>query len=171
MIKHIVMFKFKKFAESNNKLGNTGMLKQYLEALPAKINEIKFLQVGVNFSDATVAYDLVLVSEFFSKEALSSYQKHPEHVKVADFVGKVCESRIVVDYTRLRTVMKVGVCGIACEVCPRMSERQLPQGRGRLPADGRTRMCPDCHLRFSKRRGFVLPVPGISLRDHKARVQ
>ncbi|HEX7444930.1 MAG TPA: Dabb family protein [Methanothrix sp.] len=99
MIKHIVMFKFKKFAESNNKLGNTGMLKQYLEALPAKINEIKFLQVGVNFSDATVAYDLVLVSEFFSKEALYSYQKHPEHVKVADFVSKVCESRIVVDYT------------------------------------------------------------------------
>ncbi len=99
MIKHIVMFKFKKFAESNNKLGNTGMLKQYLEALPAKINEIKFLQVGVNFSDATVAYDLILVTEFFSKEALYSYQKHPEHVKVADFVGKVCESRIVVDYT------------------------------------------------------------------------
>ena len=98
MIKHIVMFKFKKFAESNNKLGNTQMLKQYLEALPAKINEIKFFQVGVNFSDASVAYDLVLVSEFFSKESLYSYQQHPEHVKVADFVGKVCESRIVVDY-------------------------------------------------------------------------
>jgi hypothetical protein len=98
MIKHIVMFKFKKFAESNNKLGNTQMLKQYLEALPAKINEIKFFQVGVNFSDATVAYDLVLVSEFFSKESLYSYQQHPEHLKVADFVGKVCESRIIVDY-------------------------------------------------------------------------
>lgn len=98
MIKHIVMFKFKKFAESNNKLGNTQMLKQYLEGLPARINEIKFFQVGVNFSDASVAYDLVLVSEFFSKESLSSYQQHPEHVKVADFAGKVCESRIVVDY-------------------------------------------------------------------------
>jgi hypothetical protein len=54
--------------------------------------------VGINFSEATVAYDLVLISEFFSKEALSSYQMHPEHVKVADFVGKVCESRVVVDY-------------------------------------------------------------------------
>ena len=98
VIKHIVMFKFKKFAESNDKLGNTHLLKSYLEALPAKINEIKFLQVGVNFSEATVAYDLVLISEFFSKEALSSYQQHPEHIKVADFVGKVCESRVVVDY-------------------------------------------------------------------------
>lgn len=98
MIKHIVMFKFRKFAESNNKLGNTQMLKQYLEALPAKINEIKFFQVGVNFSDATVAYDLVLISEFFSKESLHSYQQHPEHLKVAEFAGKVCESRIIVDY-------------------------------------------------------------------------
>jgi len=98
VIKHIVMFKFKRFAESNDKLGNTHLLKSYLEALPAKINEIKFLQVGVNFSEATVAYDLVLISEFFSKEALSSYQQHPEHIKVADFVGKVCESRVVVDY-------------------------------------------------------------------------
>jgi hypothetical protein len=98
MIKHIVMFKFKKYAESNNKLGNMQMVKAKLEALPAKINEIKFFEVGVNFSDASVAYDLVLVSEFLSKEALFSYQKHPEHVKVADFVGKVCESRIVVDY-------------------------------------------------------------------------
>jgi hypothetical protein len=74
------------------------LLKSYLEALPAKINEIKFFQVGINFSEATVAYDLVLISEFFSKEALSSYQQHPEHIKVADFVGKVCESRVVVDY-------------------------------------------------------------------------
>jgi hypothetical protein len=98
MIKHIVMFKFKKYAESNNKLGNMQMAKAKLEALPAKINEIKFFEVGVNFSDASVAYDLVLVSEFLSKEALFSYQKHPEHVKVADFVGKVCESRIIVDY-------------------------------------------------------------------------
>ena len=98
MIKHIVMFKFKKYAESNNKLGNMQMVKVKLEALPAKINEIKFFEVGVNFSEANVAYDLVLVSEFLSKEALYSYQKHPEHVKVADFVGKVCESRIVVDY-------------------------------------------------------------------------
>jgi hypothetical protein len=98
MIKHIVMFKFKKFAESNNKQGNIQMLKAYLEALPSQINEIRFFQVGVNFLEANVAYDLVLVSEFLSKEALYSYQKHPEHVKVADFAGKVCESRIVVDY-------------------------------------------------------------------------
>jgi len=98
MIKHIVMFKLKEWAEGSDRAANIRALKAKLEALPAQIQEIKFFEVGINFLEAGVAYDLVLVSEFESKEALFSYQKHPEHVLVANFVGKVCESRIVVDY-------------------------------------------------------------------------
>jgi hypothetical protein len=98
MIKHIVMFKFKEFAESNNKLQNIRIIKSKLEKLPGEIGEIKYFEVGVNFSDAGVAYDLVLYSEFESKEALYIYQKHPEHIKVAEYVGKVCTDRIIVDY-------------------------------------------------------------------------
>jgi hypothetical protein len=91
MIKHIVMFKLKEWAEGRDKAAN-------IKALPAQIEEIKFFEVGINFIEASVAYDLVLVSEFESKEALYRYQKHAEHLKVAEFVGKACESRIVVDY-------------------------------------------------------------------------
>jgi len=98
MIKHIVMFKFKESAEGNDKAENIQSLKSKLEALPGKIAEIKFFEVGVNFSDVPVAYDLVLDSEFEGKEALYSYQKSPDHVAVANFVGKVCENRVVVDY-------------------------------------------------------------------------
>jgi hypothetical protein len=98
MIKHIVMFKLKEAAEGNDKAENMKRMKSMLEALPAKIKEIKFFKVGVNFSDVPVAYDLVLNSEFESKEALYSYQKNPDHVQVANFVGKVCENRAVVDY-------------------------------------------------------------------------
>jgi hypothetical protein len=98
MMKHIVMFKLKEWAEGSDKAANTKKLKAKLEVLPAKIGDIRFFEVGINFIEAAAAYDLVLVSEFESKEALYSYQKHPEHVKVADFVGKTCESRIVVDY-------------------------------------------------------------------------
>lgn len=32
-------------------------------------------------------------------EDLEKYQNHPEHVKVAEFIAKVREDRIVVDYT------------------------------------------------------------------------
>jgi hypothetical protein len=98
MIKHIVMFKLKEWAEGSDRAANSKELVARLEALPPQIEEIKFFEVGTNFLEASVAYDLVLVSEFESKEALYSYQKHPEHVLVANFVGKVCESRIVVDY-------------------------------------------------------------------------
>ncbi len=97
MIKHIVMFKFKESAEGMDKAENIQSLKSKLE-LPARIAEIKFFEVGVNFSDVPVAYDLVLDSEFGSQEALYSYQKNPDHVAVANFVGKVCENRAVVDY-------------------------------------------------------------------------
>jgi hypothetical protein len=88
----------KESADGNDKAGNIEALKAELEALPAQVGEIKFFEVVMNFFEANVAYDLVLVSEFESKEALYSYQKRPEHIKVADFVGKTCESRIVVDY-------------------------------------------------------------------------
>jgi hypothetical protein len=98
MIKHIVMFKLKEWAEGRDKAGNIEALKAKLEALPVQIEEIRFFEVGINSIEASVAYDLVLVSHFESKEALYRYQKHPEHVLVAQFVGKVCESRIVVDY-------------------------------------------------------------------------
>jgi len=98
MIKHIVMFKLKEKAEGRDKAANIQLLKAMLEALPARIKEIKFFEVGVNFLQASIAYDLVLLSEFESLEALQSYQKHPEHLMVFDFVVKTSESRIVVDY-------------------------------------------------------------------------
>ncbi len=99
MIKHIVMFKLKEEAEGRDKAANAQLLKAMLEALPASIKEIRFFEVGVNFLLASIAYDLVLVSQFESIEALQSYQKHPEHLKVFDFVVNTCENRIVVDYS------------------------------------------------------------------------
>jgi hypothetical protein len=98
MIKHIVLFRFKDFAEGANKSENIKSLKSRLEVLEDIIDEIKFFEVGINFDNSDAAYDLALCSEFESKEDLYSYQKHPEHVKVVDFVKKVCENRVIVDY-------------------------------------------------------------------------
>lgn len=98
MLKHIVMFKMKGSAEGADKGENIQRLKSSLEALPGKIEEIRFFEVGVNSINNGVAYDMVLCSEFMGPEELFRYQRHPEHVKVAEFVHKVCESRVVVDY-------------------------------------------------------------------------
>lgn len=98
MIKHIVMWKLKDFAEGKSKLESAQMIKRDLENLKNKIEEIKFIEVGININDSDQAYDVVLYSEFDSMEALNTYQNHPEHIKVAEFVGKVREARIVADY-------------------------------------------------------------------------
>lgn len=99
MLKHIVMFKLKDSAEGANKAENIQRLKSKLESLANVIDEIKFFEVGINSINSNVAYDLILYSKFDTMEDLYRYQKHPEHLKVADFVGRACENRVVVDYT------------------------------------------------------------------------
>ena len=98
MIKHIVMWKLKEFAEGNNKSENANIIKNSLESLEEKISAIKFIEVGININEAKQSYDVVLCSEFESMEALDIYQNHPEHVKAAEFIKKAVEDRVAVDY-------------------------------------------------------------------------
>jgi len=100
LIKHIVMFKFKEFSLGRNKQENIDLVRELLQSLPSKIKKIRSFELGINIIPGSNAYDLVLLSEFNSFEELAGYQKHPEHLKVAEVVGQVCESRIVVDYAR-----------------------------------------------------------------------
>jgi len=97
MVKHIVMWKLKDFAEGRSREENIQYIKSMLEALPNVIEEIKFIEVGANINDDRT-YDAVLYSEFETVEDLAAYQKHPEHKKVSEYVGKVREGRIVGDY-------------------------------------------------------------------------
>ena len=98
MIRHIVMWKLKDFAEGCSKEENAAKIKAMLEELKGKIGQIVSLEVGINAIPSAMAYDAVLISEFESEQKLEEYQKHPEHVKVSGFVAKVRESRAVVDY-------------------------------------------------------------------------
>jgi hypothetical protein len=92
------MFRLKDTALGADKAENLQEVKLRLEASKDKIAEIKFFEVGVNVTNSGAAYDLALLSEFDGQRALLTYQSHPEHLKVAEFVQEVCESRIVVDY-------------------------------------------------------------------------
>ena len=98
MIKHIVMWKLKDNAEGNDKVENAKIIKEELEALKKEVKEIKSIEVGVNIVSGEQAYDVVLYSEFENIEDLNAYQKHPAHLRVGEFVGKVREDRVVVDY-------------------------------------------------------------------------
>jgi hypothetical protein len=98
MIKHIVMWRLKEFANGVNKEENAKKLKSHLESLKSKIKEIKHIEVGINIKSSDAASDVVLYSEFDSMDDLEAYQRHPEHMKVVDFVNEVRLERRVVDY-------------------------------------------------------------------------
>jgi hypothetical protein len=99
MIKHIVSFKLKETAEGKTKAENSLLMKKSLESLKEKIAAIKKLEVGINSPKAdTSNFDIILITEFESFEGLQEYLIHPEHVKVAEFIGKVRESRSCIDY-------------------------------------------------------------------------
>jgi hypothetical protein len=98
MIKHIVMWKLKEYAAGNSRVQNAQKIKKELESLAPKIPQIKRLEVGLNIVSSDAAYDAALYSEFASLQDLETYLKHPEHTKIADFIGSVREGRAVVDY-------------------------------------------------------------------------
>ena len=98
MIKHIVMWRLKETAMGNTKKENALIIKQKLEALKSVIPGIIKMEVGIDFSGTEASSDVVLYSEFESREALNNYQDHPEHDAVRNFVKEVRTERRLVDY-------------------------------------------------------------------------
>lgn len=95
MVKHIVMWNIK---DSENKEEVLKTLKEKLEALKGDIQEIQNIEVGFNYNPSDAAHDVVLYSEFNSKEDLDAYVIHPAHVAVGQYVRSVVKDRVVVDY-------------------------------------------------------------------------
>lgn len=99
MIKHLVCWKIKEYAEGLEKKEILEKMKIELLSLKSKLPMLKSLEVGINSADADKGnFDIVLETKFNSISDLNDYQVHPEHKKVADFIGKVRESRACVDY-------------------------------------------------------------------------
>ncbi|NTW10585.1 MAG: Dabb family protein [Chlorobiaceae bacterium] len=98
MIKHIVIWKLKDFAEGNHREANAAIVKQGLESLLGRIPGMTVIEIGFDFSRSETSGDIVLYSEFHGREALEAYQKHPEHLALKDFIVSVTQERRVADY-------------------------------------------------------------------------
>ncbi len=97
MIRHIVFWRLKGDSpEEKAKLA--GKIKIALESLNGKIPGMTFLQVGFDFGKTPDSSDIALYSEFVSREALNSYQGHPEHMKIMPFIRESRIERRVVDF-------------------------------------------------------------------------
>ena len=94
MIRHVVMWKFKESAEGRSRRENMELVKERLLALPALIPQIKRLEVSFDFKGSEFSSDLMLLTEFDSREDLESYIVHPDHQKVGPIVRSVTEVRM-----------------------------------------------------------------------------
>lgn len=95
MVKHIVMWNIQ---EQLDKEETIATLKAKLEALPSKIPFLKKMELGVNYTCKETGRDVVLYSEFDTKEDLDNYIVHPAHKEVGKYVRSVVCDRIDVDY-------------------------------------------------------------------------
>lgn len=99
MFKHIVLFRLKENARGLGLEENIADLKQMLEALPDKIEELRVLEVGVDLLQTAHSSHLSLLTAFDDEAAFTRYVQHPEHQKVVAFLQGILEERRVVDYT------------------------------------------------------------------------
>ena len=88
MVKHIVFWNVR---DDEKKEENMTEMKKRLTSLVGKIDGLISAEVGFNYNPN--GYDLALYSIFKDKEALDSYQVHPEHLKVKEFVHSVITDR------------------------------------------------------------------------------
>jgi len=99
MIKHIVFWNLADNAEGKSKAENALYIKKELEDLINHIPELKKIEVGINHPDAPQDnYDVALYCEFDTMAGLDMYQNHPEHKRVAAYIGKIRTARVALDY-------------------------------------------------------------------------
>lgn len=98
MLKHIVMWKFLPEAEGHTAQENMDIIAGKLKALLPIIPEIKSFEIGKDALHSEMSYDMALIMEFESFEALDTYKNHPEHKKVSAYVKSVRQARTCVDF-------------------------------------------------------------------------
>ncbi|MFA5257830.1 MAG: Dabb family protein [Opitutales bacterium] len=98
MVTHIVFWKMKSEAEGADAATNMAKMSEMLLALKGAVPGLVELTCGRDFNRSAFACDFAMYSVLESREALAVYQDHPEHVKARNFIGRVTESRAVVDF-------------------------------------------------------------------------
>ena len=97
MIKHIVMWNVRG-DDAAARARHIALIKTEFESLRGRIPGLLQLEVGVDESRIDYACDVVLYSEFASREALAAYADHPEHLRVRRTLGDLRIARHQVDY-------------------------------------------------------------------------
>ena len=96
MIKHIVMWKVKGTTPEEKREG-VRRIQAAFDGVVGVIPGLLALEVGADVSRIEYACDVVLYSEFESRQALDSYATHPEHLRIKRDLADVRIARHQVD--------------------------------------------------------------------------
>lgn len=98
MVKHIILWKLKEELQGTQKEDVQIGIKKNLEGLCGKIPGLVSMKINIKALSSSNA-DVMMDSTFEDEDALKAYQKHPEHVKVADtFVRPYTVARSCMDF-------------------------------------------------------------------------
>ena len=98
MIKHIVMWKLKDFAEGADRATNAARMKQQLDACATISPGTLAFEVVLAQPGLEATYDVVLYSAFVDRAALDGYLHHPTHEACKPFIGAIRSERQCMDY-------------------------------------------------------------------------
>jgi hypothetical protein len=97
MLRHFVFLKYREDTGD----GHVAAFCQRMLALRGEIGEIEHLEIGRDELHDARSWDLVLIMEFASVEALRAYQRHPQHVAVMAFNDPFVANVASVDFRRM----------------------------------------------------------------------
>lgn len=97
MIRHVVSWKL---VEEDAALRGeqAAEVARRLNALMGVVPELRTVSAGANVAHPDVNWDVTLVADVDSLEALEAYQVHPAHKEVGAYIRSVVASRVAVDF-------------------------------------------------------------------------
>jgi len=96
MLRHYVFLKYRQGTSQ----GHVTAFCDHMLALRNVIAEVRHLEIGRDELHDPRSWDLVLIMEFASVEALRAYQRHPRHLEVMAFNAPFVANVASVDFTR-----------------------------------------------------------------------
>ena len=98
MFQHIVLWKFKEYANEKSKEENIQICRENLYALREKIPQIRHMEVGADQLHTAASYDMILISGFDSQEDYLIYRDHPDHISAGKYLSSCVTDRVCIDY-------------------------------------------------------------------------
>ncbi len=98
MVKHIVFFKLSPSIQIENRDQQLKKMEEIFSPLGIKLPFIVEYRTGVNFNEASHAWDFAIDSVFRNKEDLHKYLESEEHREAIRKASEIGKSKAVIDY-------------------------------------------------------------------------